>query len=63
MQKTEGASEEFEKFSEGLGKILKADPKLVKAAMEQEKKERAEERKAKRASSASAPSSSSRNCR
>lgn len=38
---------EMDKFKAGLSKVLKADPKLVRAAMEQEKKERAEERKAK----------------
>ena len=40
---------DFENFRSGLSKILKADPKIVKAAMEQEKKERAEERKRKKA--------------
>ncbi len=39
---------EFASFTNGLKKILGADPKIVKAAMEAEKKERAEERKAKR---------------
>lgn len=47
-------SNELDSFKSGLAKILKADPKLVKAAMEQEKQHRAEERKAKRASSARA---------
>ena len=37
---------ELDSFKSGLAKILKADPKLVKAAMEQEKQERAEKRKA-----------------
>jgi hypothetical protein len=40
---------EYEAFTDGLKKILKADPKLVKAAMEQEKNERAQERKTKKA--------------
>lgn len=39
---------EFSSFTDGLKKILRADPKIVKAAMEAEKKGRAEERKAKR---------------
>lgn len=51
MAKAAATSEEFDKFSAGLRKLLRADPKLVKAAMEQEKKERAEERRAKGASS------------
>lgn len=38
-------SSEYEVFSEGLKKILRADPKVVKAAMEQEKQEREERRK------------------
>ncbi len=37
---------EFASFRSGIKKILRADPKIVKAAMEQEKKEREEERKA-----------------
>lgn len=36
---------EYNAFTIGLKKILKADPKIVKAAMEQEKQERAEGRK------------------
>ena len=43
------AQDEMSRFKAGLGSILKADPKVVKAAMEREKQERAEERKAKRA--------------
>ena len=39
---------EKESFDAAMDKLLKADPKIVRAAMEQEKKERAEERKAKR---------------
>lgn len=39
---------EKQNFDAGMDKLLQADPKLVKAAMEQEKKERAEERKAKK---------------
>lgn len=38
---------EYERFNEAMNKLLKADPKTVKAAMEAEKKERAEKRKAK----------------
>ena len=49
---------EKENFDAGMDKLLKANPKIVKAAMEQEKQEREAERKAKRASSA--PVSSSR---
>ena len=45
MAKTETS---LESFSKGLQQILRADPKLVKAAMEQEKRERAEGRIAKR---------------
>ena len=41
---------EFDSFRSGLHKVLQADPRIVKAAMEQEKQERAEERKAKKAS-------------
>lgn len=49
---------EKQAFDEGMTKLLKANPKIVKAAMEQEKREREEERKAKRSSSV--PASSSR---
>ena len=46
--KDDGESKEFDNFKAGLSSILKADPKLVKAAMKQEKKERQEERDNKR---------------
>ncbi len=49
-------SKEMEKFDAAMERLLKANPGVIRATMEQEKKERAEERKAKRASSA--PSSS-----
>ncbi len=49
---------ERETFDEGMDNLLRANPKIVKAAMEQEKQEREAERKAKRASSV--PASSSR---
>jgi hypothetical protein len=42
---------EFQGFTNGLKKILRADPKIVKAAMEQEKRERSEERKRKQGKS------------
>lgn len=45
---------ERETFDEGMDKLLRANPKIVKAAMEQEK----QERKAKRASAL--PASSNR---
>lgn len=45
-------------FDEAMDKLLKANPKVVKAAMEQEKLEREAERRAKRA--ASVPASSNR---
>jgi len=38
--------DQLKHFRDALRKILKADPKIVKAAMEQERQERAEERKA-----------------
>lgn len=41
-------TEERLRFDAGMDKLLKANPTIVKAAMEQEKQERAEERKAKR---------------
>lgn len=44
-----GHSSEFKVFDAAMDKLLKADPVQVKAAMEQEKRERAEERKAKKA--------------
>lgn len=40
--------DEMSKFNDAMAKVLKADPARVKAAMEQEKREREEERKAKR---------------
>lgn len=49
---------EKERFDAGIDKLLRANPKIVKAEMEQEKKEREEERKAKRSSSV--PASSNR---
>jgi hypothetical protein len=48
---------EKEAFDEGMAKLLKANPQIVRAAMEQEKQEREEERKAKRSSSVRAASS------
>lgn len=39
---------EYDNFSSGLKAILKADPKAVKAAMEEEKKLRAENELRKR---------------
>lgn len=44
---TTSKSEEHSRFDAAMDNLLKADPKLVKAAIEQEK-ERAEERKSKR---------------
>ena len=38
---------EREGFDQGMSRLLKANPKIVKAAMEQEKHEREAERKAK----------------
>jgi hypothetical protein len=38
---------EFDKFDAAMSTILKADPKAVKAAMEQDKKDRAKQRKPK----------------
>jgi hypothetical protein len=40
---------EYEQFNMAMDKILRADPKIVKAAMEEEKRERAANPKAKRA--------------
>lgn len=40
---------EYEQFNTAMDKILRADPKIVKAAMEEEKRERAANPKAKRA--------------
>ncbi|ADV84906.1 conserved hypothetical protein [Terriglobus saanensis SP1PR4] len=42
---------ESENFDAAMDTLLRANPQLVKAAMEQEKQEREAERKAKRASS------------
>lgn len=44
----------YEQFNSAMDKILKADPKKVKDAMDAEKRERERTRKAKRASSARA---------
>ncbi len=51
---------EYENFNSAMDALLKANPAVVKAAMQQEKKEREDERKVKRSSSVSAPASSSR---
>ena len=53
------SNNELENFNTGMARLLKANPQVVKAAMEQEKQERKAERKTKRAS-ASVPSSSNR---
>jgi hypothetical protein len=42
------ASADYERFDSAMDKLLKANLAQVKAAMEQEKKERAEKRKVKR---------------
>ena len=42
-------SKEFETFNQAMRTILRADPKIVKAAMEEEKRERAANPKLKRA--------------
>ena len=62
------ANSEFKNFKEGLGKILQADPAVVKAAMEQEKQERVTDAaQGKRVrgrppkSAASSPASTNRN--
>jgi len=39
---------EYQRFQDGIRKILKANPAVVKAAMEQERQERASGGKAKR---------------
>ncbi len=52
------SSKEARAFDEAMDRVLKANPKIVKVAMEQEKKEREAERKAKRSSSS--PASSNR---
>lgn len=43
------ANPEYEQFNTAMDTILRADPKIVKAAMEEEKRERAANPKAKRA--------------
>jgi hypothetical protein len=40
---------ELERFNAAMDKLLKANPAAVKAAMEQEKKQREQRRKAKKA--------------
>lgn len=40
-------SEEYQKFDKAMDAILRADPKVVKEAMEAEKKANAKKRKAK----------------
>jgi hypothetical protein len=42
-------SEEYKQFNTAMDKILRADPKIVKAAIEEEKRERAANPKIKRA--------------
>lgn len=49
--------DELGKFNAAMDRLLKADPKIVKKAMEQERREREEERRSKHPSF---PSSSSR---
>ena len=51
-------NQEKEKFDIAMDKLLKANPSVVRAAMEREKRERETERNAKEKSSA--PSSSTR---
>jgi hypothetical protein len=41
---------EYDNFSAAMDKLLKADPKVVKEAMEANKKERSKKRKAKKSS-------------
>lgn len=41
-------TKEYELFNDAMRVILKADPKVVAAQMEQDKRNRAEQRKAKR---------------
>lgn len=45
---------ELDKFNAAMDTILKADPKAVKATMEQDKKERAKQRRAKKSSASRA---------
>lgn len=47
------ANKEFQKFDRAMNTILRADPKVVKAAMEAEKRTNARKRKAKKEPSAS----------
>ena len=47
--KPESHSQEFDAFNHAMTTILRADPKVVRAAMEEEKRERAANPKAKRA--------------
>jgi hypothetical protein len=46
------AMKELEQFNEAMNTILRADPKVVKEAMEREKHENAKKRKTKKQSSA-----------
>jgi hypothetical protein len=41
-------NEEYKKFENAMDTILKANPKVVKEAMEEERREREKERKEKR---------------
>jgi hypothetical protein len=43
------ANPEYERFNTAMDKILRADPKIVKAAMDEEKRERMANPKLKRA--------------
>ncbi len=47
-EEEETATEDDEKFDEGMRNLLRANPQLIKAAMEQEKQQREAERKAER---------------
>jgi hypothetical protein len=53
-------NKEYDNFNAGMENLLNANPAVVKAAMEQEKKARKAERKTKRSASSSAPASSNR---
>jgi hypothetical protein len=48
---------EYDNFNAAMDKLLKANPKTIKDAMEEEKKDREKRRKAKKSSAASVPSS------
>jgi protein subunit release factor B len=48
--KTKEANSEFQNFNSAMSKILRADPKAVKEAMEKQQQENAEKRKAKKSS-------------